>query len=176
VGGPDLDNIDDAVRAIDRAVAASDTPVFYYDIEGLLAADGTHRATRHAQRVHTSAATRRSEVMVEAQTGAYQPRDTIVMRGYAGFDAFVAARAFVQVDEQQVLALHQLLLEKVVERNGPHAVEHPSVHLAAGARHFADGGVYVGELRQHGGEIVGFDANKLHKIHRSAGGGAMDGL
>ena len=80
--------------------------------------------------------------MIKAQTGADQSRDTIVMRGHAGFDAFVAARAFVQVDEQQVLALHQLLLEEIVERHGSHAVEHPGVHLAAGTRHFADGGVH----------------------------------
>src|SRR4029077_11152474 len=48
--------IDVAVRAVARAKAATDTPVFDDDFEGIAAADGTDRTTDHAQRIPALAA------------------------------------------------------------------------------------------------------------------------
>ena len=43
-----------------------------------------------------------------------------------------------EIEQQQVLALHQLLFEEGGERRLLHAAEKLQVHLAAGARHFRD--------------------------------------
>ena len=98
------------------------------------------------------------------------------MRGHAGLDAFIAARALVEIQQQQVLALHQLLFEEGGERGLLHAAEELQVHLAAGVRHFGDAAGDFGKSLHHLGEILGFDAHQLDEIHRGAGGGAASGL
>ena len=171
-----LHHVDVAVGAIGGAVAAADAPVLDHDIQRVLAADGAHRAARHAQRVHAGAATGGHQEILEAQAVAHQAGDAVVVRGHAGLDAFVAARALVEIQQQQVLALHQLLFEEGGERGLLHAAEELQIHLAARARHFGDAAGDFGKSLHHLGEILGFDAHQLDEVHRGAGGGAAAGL
>src|SRR3954463_2863791 len=97
--------IDVAVWAPFDAGSAADAPVFNNHLEGTFAADGSHRAPDHAERVATLPAGSRNKETVETQTVADQPCDPLV-RVCAGFHALIAARAAVQVKHQQALRLH----------------------------------------------------------------------
>ena len=96
------------VRAVSRAQAATNTPVFDDDFQRISAADGADRASDHAERIATLTAGSGYEIFVEAQPFANQTADAIV--GIcAGADALVAACAFLQVEYEKALRLHQSL-------------------------------------------------------------------
>src|ERR1044071_9078068 len=75
---------------------------------------------------------------------------------------WVAARPLAQIEQQQVLALHQLLFEKIGERRLLHAAEDLQIHFAARARHLGDAGFDFGAVGHHLHEIVGLDPYKLY--------------
>src|ERR1700730_11974554 len=102
--------IDVAVRAIARAQAAPDAPVFDDDFQGIAATDGADRTADHAERVATLAARSGNEKLFEAQALANEASDAVVCVGarvYAG----VAARAILQIEDQQALRFRQSLRE-----------------------------------------------------------------
>src|SRR5262249_19171734 len=93
-----------------------------------------------------------------------------------GLHAFVAARAFIQVEQEQVLALHQLLFEKVAERSLLHSSQDLEVHLPAPAADLTDPGRHLGKGLQHFGELLGATADELDETDGGAGGGAVAAL
>ena len=99
------------------------------------------------------------------------------MGGHAGLDALVATGAFVEIEQQQVLALHQLLFEEAWRARpaargrgaaGPSGGGRAPLRLMPSAT--------SGKALQHLGEVVGLDADELDEIDRGAGGGAAAGL
>ena len=91
-----------SVGTLVGAFAAPDAPVLDDDLPIPAAVDRAHRTAHHAQRVEASAATRRDEVVLETQAVAHQPRNTVVVRRHACLDTFIAPRALVQIEQQQV--------------------------------------------------------------------------
>ena len=79
------------------------------------AADRADRAADHAIRVEARSARAGDQELVEPQALADQAGHAVVGVG-AGLGAFVAAGAFLQVEHEQVLGVHQALIEEVVER------------------------------------------------------------
>ena len=88
-----------AVRTIPRAQATTDAPILDDDFERIAAANGADRAAHHAQGIAALAATGGDQILLEAQTIAYQSGDTIVCVR-ASVNAGVAARAFLQIEDQ----------------------------------------------------------------------------
>src|SRR5262249_53675921 len=108
--------VDVAVRAVAGAQAAADAPVFDDDFERIAAAGGADRTADHAERTKAIAAGRGDEVIVETQTVTNETRDTVVGVG-AGVHAGIAARAVLQVKNEQALRFHQSLGKELIERN-----------------------------------------------------------
>ena len=173
IGGENLKwmQIDVAVRAIARAEAAADAPVFDDDFERIAAADRADRAADHAERIAALAATRGDEILVEAQTVADETRDAVVCIG-AGVHTGVAARAILQIQNQQALRFHQSLREELIDGD---VVNHLHSLLIGGATFGGNGfetGSNAGETRNHIAEIVAGDSNEFDVIESGASGGS----
>src|ERR1700748_996019 len=76
-------HVDIPVRAIFSAEAAADAPIFDNHFQRIPAADRSHRATDHAERVEALPAGSCHKVMVETKSFAHEPRHS-VMRICAG--------------------------------------------------------------------------------------------
>lgn len=100
--------IDVAVGTIARAKAAADTPILDDHFEGIAPANRTNRASHHAEWIAALAATRSNEIAVKAQAIAHEACNPIVRIG-AGIHTGVAARAILQVENEQALRFHQAL-------------------------------------------------------------------
>src|SRR5215472_13389650 len=70
--------IDVSIRAILRAQPATDAPILDDDFQRISPADGTYRASHHTQRIAALPATRGYQILIEAQSVAYQPRHAVV--------------------------------------------------------------------------------------------------
>ena len=88
-----------AVRTIARAQATTDAPILDDDFERIAAANGADRAAHHAQGIAALTATGGNQILLEAQAIAYQTSNTIVSV-CTSVDAGVAARAFLQIEDQ----------------------------------------------------------------------------
>ena len=99
--------MDRAVGALAFAQAAADAPVANANLADVAAVDGADRAADHAHRVEALAARNGRQVVAEPRAVEVQPRVAVVVHGDARLDALAAARAAVEVDEHQPLALHQ---------------------------------------------------------------------
>src|SRR5271156_1753263 len=164
-------HVDVAVRAILRAQPAADAPILDNHFQRIAPPNGTDRTPHHAQRVQTLATGGRAQVVIEAQSLAHQARATIVRVG-ASFHASVAARAGIQIEQQQTLRFHQALLQEALQRR---AVDHHQcfvIHLHAFLAHLCELLADAGELPRHAGEIFRADAHHLHMVQGRAGGAA----
>src|SRR4029078_5139369 len=94
-----------AVGALVAAEAAADAPVFHDHLAAVAAVDRADRAADHADRVEAGAAAGRVEGLGEAGAVEEQPAAAVVVGVDAGPHALVAARATVEVDQHQPLAL-----------------------------------------------------------------------
>ena len=145
--------IDVAVRTILRAEAAADAPILDDDFERITPANRTHGAADHAQWVAALTATGGDEILVEAQAIADEPRDAVVCIG-AGIDASIAARAIVQIQNEQALRFHQSLREELIDGD---VVNHLHALLICGAALGGSGfetGSNAGKTRNHVAEIA----------------------
>ncbi len=153
------------------AFLAADAPAFDLDFEGILPPDAADRALGHAKRIVAGAAGRGDEEAVVAQAVAQQPGDAVVRLG-AGVDAGVAARAFVQINEQKVLRFKESLVEELVHVQTARALL-GGVRAQAGVRdHF--------QLHPHGRialqdavKKVALDAHQVGLVKRTAGRHAL---
>src|SRR5476651_1290961 len=98
---------DRSVRALLGAHFAADAPVLDHYFAVAAAMDRPDRATDHAHGIETRPARCRDQVLSKARTVQEQPAAAVVVAIDASLDAFVAARAAVQVDEHEPLALDQ---------------------------------------------------------------------
>src|SRR5262249_53752726 len=112
-------DVDVAVRAVLSAQPAADAPVLDEDLERVPATDRPDGTPDHAQRIAARAAGRRDQVLVEPKPVADEPGDAVVRVG-ARTHAQIAARAPIEVEEQEVLRLHEALSEEVADRHRRH--------------------------------------------------------
>jgi len=163
--------IDVAVGAVARAKAAADAPVFDDDFKRIAAADGADGTTDHAERVATLAARSGDQEIFEAQAVADQAGDAFVGIG-AGVYAGIAARAFLQIEDEQALRFHEALREELVDGN---ALKHLEA-LGIGGLAFSDDGLQastdIRETRDHLAEIVAGNFDEFDVIERGTSGGA----
>src|SRR5437879_12521 len=161
--------IDIAVGTILRAEATADTPVLDDDFERIASANRADGAAHHAQRIAALAATRGDKILVKAQAIADQPRDAVV-RVSASVYASVAARAVLQIQNQQALRFHQSLREELIDG---HVVNHLHALLIRGAAfrgHGFQAASHARETLDHVAEIFTGDSNELDVVERSASG------
>src|ERR1700730_609584 len=97
-------HVDVAVRAELGAFPATDAPILDDDFEVFLAPNGADRALRHAKWIARRSASRRDQKMIVAQAIAQQTGDAVV-RLRASLHTGIAARAVIQIDEQEILRL-----------------------------------------------------------------------
>src|SRR5262245_57943723 len=101
-----------AVGAVGRAQAAADAVALDLDLLALaVAVDRIDRAAHQAVRIGARTATAGHQPLVDPQTVANQPRDAL-MRVAAGLGALVAARAGLQVQNQQALSVVEALFDE----------------------------------------------------------------
>src|SRR5260370_5740330 len=163
--------IDVAVGAILRAEAAADAPILDDDFERISPSNRADRAADHAERVAALTATRGDEILIEAQTIADETRDAVVSVG-ASVDACIAARAVLQIQNQQALRFHQSLREELIDGN---AANHLHALLIGGAAFGGNGfeaGSNAGKTRNHVAEIFAGDSNEFDVIESGASGGS----
>src|SRR5262249_39533461 len=101
-----------AVGAIRFAQAAADAVAFDFDFRAFAAMDGIHWAAYQAVGVFTASASASHEEMAETEAIALQPRHAAVRVG-ARLSAFVAARAALQIQHEQLLRIEQTLIEEL---------------------------------------------------------------
>ena len=102
-------HVDIAIGAELRALPAADAPVLDDDLEIFFSPDRTHRALRHAKRIAARSTRGGDEEMFVTQSITEQSGDTVMRLG-ACLHACVAARAILEIDEQQILRLEQSLI------------------------------------------------------------------
>src|SRR5262249_15031193 len=108
-------HVDVAVGALLGAPPAADAPVFDDDLQRVLPPDRAYGADDHASGLAPGAEGRGPEILVVAQAVPDQPGDAVVSvgtRAHAG----VAPRASLEIDQQEILGLHQALAQEFVER------------------------------------------------------------
>jgi hypothetical protein len=160
-----------AVRTIARAKTAADAPVLDDDFERVTAANGADRTAHHAKRIAALPATGSNQILLEAQAIAYQAGNAIVsVRAsvYAG----VAARAFLQIENQQTLRFHQALGKKLIQGHGVDRFKTLLIGEAALRRDSFQAFSNGGEALNHLTKIVARNANDLHVIQCGAHGGS----
>src|SRR5579864_1655186 len=110
-------HIDIAVGTILRAQSATDAPILDNHFQRIAPPNRADRTAHHAQRVAALPAGSRDKIFIEAQAFANQPRHAVVSVS-ASAHASIAARAALEVENQQTLRLHQPLREKILQRRG----------------------------------------------------------
>jgi hypothetical protein len=163
--------IDVAVGTILRAEAAADAPIFDDNFERISPSNRADGAADHAQRVAALAATRGDEILIEAQAIADETRDSVVSVS-ASVDAGIAARAVLQIQNQQALRFHQALREELIDGD---AANHLHALLICGAAFGGNGfeaGSNAGKTRDHVAEIFAGDSNEFDVIESGASGGS----
>ena len=163
--------IDVAVRTILRAEAAADAPILDDDFERIAPANRADGAADHTQRVAALAATRGDEILVEAQAIADEPRDAVVCVG-ASIHTGVAARAILQIQNQQALRFHQSLREELIDGDVVDHLHALLIGRAAFGGNRLETGSNAGETRDHIAEIIAGDSNEFDVIESSASGGS----
>src|SRR5229473_423033 len=163
--------IDVAVRTVLRAEAAADAPILDDDFQRIAPSNRTDRTADHAEWIAALPATRGDEILIETQTIADEPGDAVVRVG-AGVDASIAARAILQIQNQQALRFHQSLREKLVDGD---VVNHLQALLIGGVAFCGNGFEacsHAGETRDHIAEIVTGDADKFDVVESGASSGS----
>src|SRR5579859_1586078 len=110
-------HVDIAVRTILRAQAATDAPILDDDFQRIAPPNRADRTPHHAQRVAALPAGSRDKVFIEAQAFANQARHAVVSVSASAY-ASIAARAALEIENQQTLRLHQPLRQKILQRRG----------------------------------------------------------
>src|SRR6266481_5604182 len=163
--------VDVAVGTILRAEAAADAPILDDDFERIAPSNRADGAADHAERIAALPATGGDKILIEAQAIADEASDSVV-RISASIHTGVAARAILQVQNQQALRLHQSLREKLIDGD---VVNHLHALLICGEAFGGDGFQAFADAREtfhHLAEIVARDANQLHVVESDAGGRA----
>src|SRR6266478_4453599 len=164
--------VDVAVGTILRAEAAADAPILDDDFERIAPSNRADGAADHAERIAALPATGGDKILIEAQAIADEASDSVV-RISASIHTGVAARAILQVQNQQALRLHQSLREKLIDGD---VVDHLHALLICGEAFGGDGFQTFADAREtfhHLAEIVARDANQLHVVECGAGGCAQ---
>src|SRR5712664_2749012 len=164
--------VDVAVGTILRAEAAADAPILDDDLERIAPSNRADGAADHAERIAALPATGGDKILVEAQAIADEASDSVV-RISASIHTGVAARAILQVQNQQALRLHQSLREKLIDGD---VANHLHALLVRSQAFGGDGFKAVADAREtfhHLAEIVARDANQLHVVECGAGGCAQ---
>src|SRR5205807_2726415 len=105
-------HVDVAVRAVFGALAAAYAPVLDDDLAGVAAANRANGTADHAVRVHARATGAGHQELIETQSLANKARDAVVGIG-AGLGTLVAARTFLQVQNQEALGFVEALAQIV---------------------------------------------------------------
>ena len=108
--------IDVAIRAIARAEAAADAPVFDNNFQRVPPADRSHRATDHAQGIAALAAGSGHQIFVEPHAFANQAAHA-VMCVRTGAHALIATGAAVEVEHEKTLSFHQPIGQELINGN-----------------------------------------------------------
>src|SRR6267142_1799048 len=164
--------VDVAVGTIPRTEAAADAPILDDDFERIAPSNRADGAADHAERIAALPATGGDKILIEAQAIADEASDSVV-RISASIHTGVAARAILQVQNQQALRLHQSLREKLIDGD---VVNHLHALLICGEAFGGDGFQAFADAREtfhHLAEIVARDANQLHVVECGAGGCAQ---
>ena len=162
--------VDVAVGAVVRAQAAADAPVFDDDLERVAAADRADRAADHAQRIAALAAGSGDQVFVEAQTFADQAGDAVVGIGASAY-ALIAARAALQVENQQALGFHQAVGEKLINWQRLQLSCAAAILRGAFLCNGLEFGAHFREALEHQFKVSARDAYDFHVVECRAGGG-----
>src|SRR4029077_10369538 len=163
--------VDVAIGAIVCAQPAPDAPVFDDDFEGIAAADGTDRATDHAQRVSALAAGSGDQIFIEAETLADQSADSIMSVGTCSH-ALIAAGAAFQIEDQQALRLHQAVRKELVHGQVLHLRQAQAVFFEPFPGSQLQATSNVGKAREHEREVLAGDTDSLNVIQGRTGSGA----
>src|SRR5262249_51418125 len=91
---------------------AADAPVLDLDLERAAPPDRADRTADHALRIGAGAAGHGDQIVTEARPVAREARDAAVGVG-ARLDAFVAARATLESDQQRVLRVVEVELDQL---------------------------------------------------------------
>src|SRR2546428_383895 len=165
-------HVDVAVGALLRAVATTDAPVLDDDLQRLATPDGADRTAHHAERVPARAARRRHQVFVVAQAVPYQAGHAVVRVG-ARLHAEVTARAALEVDEQEVLRLHEPLRDEVVDGHRPDGLDALLIRLQPRVRDLAQPLAHLRIALDDLLELLDADPHELDVVERGAGGRAQ---
>ena len=95
------------VGALIGARGATDTPVIDLNLPVFSAANGSNRATDHADRIEATPASRWHQKTVITWPIQKQPRRAVIVSRDTGLDTITAARAGIQIDHQQLGSLKQ---------------------------------------------------------------------
>jgi hypothetical protein len=158
-----------SVRAILRAQAAPDAPILDNYFKRIASSNRPNGAPDHAERIAALPAAGGHKILVEAQAVAHQTRDPVV-RVSAGIHASVAARAILQIQNQQALRFHQTLREELVDGD---VVNHLHALLICGTALGGNGfeaGSNAWKTHDHVAKIVAGDSNEFDVIERGASG------
>jgi len=100
-------HLDRAIGTVLGTLLAADAPVLDDNVEVIAATDRANRTADHAHRIATGPARGRNEEAIEAFAVEEEPRSTVGMRFDTLLHALIAARAAIQVDQHQLLALDE---------------------------------------------------------------------
>src|SRR6185437_2463961 len=160
-------HVDIAVGTILRAQTATDAPVFNNHFQRIAAPNRTHRTAHHAQRVAALAAGGGYKVFIETQAFANQARDAVVRIG-ASADASIAARATLEIENQQALRLHQALREKILQRCGFDQREAFAILALALERDGFEAAANLRKLLEHQPKLLRRNAHNFDMVKRGA--------
>ena len=94
------------------------------------------------------------------------------MRIGAGIDACIAARAILQIQNQQALRFHQSLREELIDGEVVNHLHALLICRAAFGGNGLETGSNAGETRNHIAEIIAGDSNEFDVIESSASRGS----
>ena len=160
-------HVDIAVGTILRAQTATDAPVFDDHFQRIAAPNRTNGTTDHAERVAALPARGGYQVFVEAQAFANQARHAVVSAS-ASPNARIAARATLEIENQQTLRLHQPLREKILQRRGFDEREAFAIFALALERDGFEAVPNLGKLAEHEVKILRRNANDFDVVERRA--------
>ena len=100
-------HVNRSIRALVCTQLAADAVIANPDLPIVAPGDRPDRATNHADGIETTATGDWNEVFVKPRAIQIQPVAAVRMGIDARLDTGTAARAFLQVDQHQLLSLHQ---------------------------------------------------------------------
>ena len=155
--------VDVAIGTVVGAQAATDAPVLDDDFQGVAAADGTDRATNHAEWISTLAAGSGDQVFVEAESLAHQAADSVMCVGARSY-ALITAGAPFQIEHKQALRFHQTVREELVHGQVLHLRKAQAIFLEALPGNQLQAASNVRKAREHQFKVVARNAHSFHMV------------